>query len=188
MLTDSRWTTTTVLRNMATPDRQSMDSLDYSRRLQNTFSTSTPNISQDKPTTIRQSTATTSSAGDLRPSRETCNRTGSGIPRILQSNVCHSQKNGGFRPILKLRTLNQFVHSSHFKMENLQQIIKIINRIDFFTSIDLTDAFLHILVHKNSRRFLRFHENSQIFQFRTAPFGLSVIPWLFIRLTKPVLF
>jgi hypothetical protein len=97
------------------------------------------------------------------------------------------KRNGGFRPVFNLRTLNQFVLSPHFKMESLQQVIKLIHQKDFFTSIDLTDAFLHILVHKNSRRFLRFHWEGRTFQFRTAPFGLSVVPWLFTRLTKPVL-
>jgi hypothetical protein len=28
---------------------------------------------------------------------------------------------------------------------------------DYFTSIDLIDAFLHILINKLSRKYLRFH-------------------------------
>jgi hypothetical protein len=78
---------------MASPDRQPVDSLGYSRRLQNTLSPSTPNISQNSPYyTVQQSTTTTSSTGDQRPFDKTGNRADSGITRILQSNVRHPQK------------------------------------------------------------------------------------------------
>jgi hypothetical protein len=69
-------------------------------------------------------------------------------------------------------------------MESIQQVIKLIKKNDYFTSVDLTDAFLHILVH---RRYLRFQWEGTTFQFRTTPFGLSVVPWLFTRITKPIL-
>jgi hypothetical protein len=97
------------------------------------------------------------------------------------------KKNGGYRPVFNLKDLNAYVHCPHFKMESIQQVIKLINKGDFFTSVDLTDAFLHILIHRQFRKYLRFQWEGHIFQFRTTPFGLSVVPWLFTRLTKPIL-
>lgn len=69
-------------------------------------------------------------------------------------------------------------------MESKQQVVRLMSHNGYFTSIGLTDDFLHLLIHKNYRRFLRFHWDGQTFQFRTAPFGLFVVPWLFTNLTK----
>jgi hypothetical protein len=97
------------------------------------------------------------------------------------------KRNGGFRPVFNLRHLNQYVQCPHFKLESIQQVIRLIRKNDYFTSVDLTDAFLHILIHRQFRRYLRFHWEGTTFQFRTTPFGLSVVPWLFTRITKPIL-
>ncbi|KAG1157621.1 hypothetical protein G6F46_007805 [Rhizopus delemar] len=72
-------------------------------------------------------------------------------------------------------------------METIQEVTKLIKPHNWLTSIDLSDAFLHIPVHSASRRFLRFHWNHQTYQFTTTPFGLSLVPWLFTKITKPIL-
>src|ERR1700731_1872690 len=97
------------------------------------------------------------------------------------------KRNGGYRPLLNLKKLKEPLEAPHFKMETLRQVTPLIQQHGFLTSIHLSDAFLHILVHKMSRKFLRFRWNGKTFQFRTIPFGLSVVPWLFTRLTKPIL-
>lgn len=66
------------------------------------------------------------------------------------------KKTGDIRPVLNLRPLNQFIPQRHFKMETLKQVCTVINQGDYLTSIDLTDAFMHVLVHQSSRRFLQF--------------------------------
>ena len=44
------------------------------------------------------------------------------------------------------------------------------------SSIDLSDAYLHIPIHPNSRKYLRFCHKSQVFQFTSLPFGLATAP------------
>ena len=39
--------------------------------------------------------------------------------------------------------------------------------------IDLSDAYLHIAIHPNSRKYLRFCHRSQVFQFTSLPIGLA---------------
>src|ERR1700730_7875651 len=97
------------------------------------------------------------------------------------------KRNGGYRPVFNLKRLNEHLEAPHFKMETLRQVTPLIQQHDFLTSINLSDAFLHILVHKMSRKYLRFRWNGKTFQFRTIPFGLSTVPWLFTRMTKPIL-
>ena len=44
---------------------------------------------------------------------------------------------------------------------------------EWVASIDLSDAYLHISIHPNSRKYLRFCHKSQVFQFTSIPFGLA---------------
>ncbi|OMJ13776.1 hypothetical protein AYI69_g8855 [Smittium culicis] len=72
-------------------------------------------------------------------------------------------------------------------METLASICRTIHRKDYLTSLDLQDAFMHILVYKNCRKYLRFYWNGRCFQFRVLPFGLSLIPLEFTKILRPVL-
>ena len=58
-------------------------------------------------------------------------------------------------------------------MESINRSTQLLQSHNYLTSIDLTDAFLHIPDSQNSQRFLRFRWEGQNFLFRTAPFGLS---------------
>jgi hypothetical protein len=97
------------------------------------------------------------------------------------------KKNGQLRPILNLRKVNSFIPHCHFKMESLLQVCRIIRSKDWMTSIDLTDAFLHVLINKTSRRFLQFDWARRRYQFRVLPFGLSLSPLVFTKILRPVL-
>ena len=66
------------------------------------------------------------------------------------------KKNGGYRPVLDLSPLNTFIETTHFKMENLATLKSLINPGDYMINIDLTDAYLSVPIHQESRKFLRF--------------------------------
>ena len=51
--------------------------------------------------------------------------------------------------ILNLKRLNKFVYYKHFKMEYLQNVLKLIRPEVYMASIDLKDAFYSITAHKN---------------------------------------
>ena len=72
-------------------------------------------------------------------------------------------------------------------MESLLQVCRTIRSKDWMTSIDLTDAFLHVLINKASRRFLQFDWAGHRYQFRVLPFGLSLSPLVFTKIMRPVL-
>ena len=52
------------------------------------------------------------------------------------------------------------------------------------TSLDLRDAYFHVLIHRHFRKWLRFTWADRVFQFRALPFGLSLSPWVFTRVTR----
>lgn len=57
----------------------------------------------------------------------------------------------------------------------------------YLLSIDLSDAFLHIAMHPDSRRFLRFQWKSQLYQYSTTAFNLSTVPFVFTKICRPIL-
>ena len=97
------------------------------------------------------------------------------------------KRSGGWRPVIDLSRLNQFVLCPHFKMETLNSIRQALQKGDWVTSLDLKDAYFHICVHHRSWRYLRFIFEGKMYQFRVLPFGLSVSPYVFTRVLKSVL-
>ena len=57
---------------------------------------------------------------------------------------------------------------------------------EWVSSIDLSEAYLHIPIHPNSRKYLRFCYRFQVFQFTSLPFGLATAPQVFTMIVKEV--
>jgi len=72
-------------------------------------------------------------------------------------------------------------------METIQNVVRLLKRNDFLTSIDLRDAFLHVPMHRSSRCFLQFQWKNQLYQFKVLPFGLSLAPLIFTKILRPLL-
>ena len=94
---------------------------------------------------------------------------------------------GSFRPIIDLNKLNQFIVVSSFKMETLFSIIAALQPQEWITKIDLKDAYHHIMVHVNIRKYFRFVVAGIVYQFRVLPFGLSTAPREFTKTLAPVI-
>lgn len=91
------------------------------------------------------------------------------------------KKSGGWRPILDLRGLNRYLWRYRFRMVTLATIIPALHSGDWFTSLDLQDAYFHVAIHPAHRRFLRFQLGAGHFQYRVLPFGLSSAPRVFSK-------
>jgi len=93
---------------------------------------------------------------------------------------------GKWHPIINLKALNYHLKIPKFAMESLQSIWAFLLPQHFTISLDLQDAYLQIPIYHESRKYLRFFFNAQVFQFRALPFGLSTAPWLFTRVMAEV--
>ena len=78
------------------------------------------------------------------------------------------------------------VHVEKFKMETPESIRTSLIPGKWVSSIDLSDTYLHIPIHPNSRKYLRFCHKSQVFQFTSLPFRLATAPQIFIMIVKEV--
>ena len=94
--------------------------------------------------------------------------------------------NNQWRPILDLSTLNIFLNTESFKMETPETIRSSLQVGEWVTSIDFKDAYFHIPIHSQSRKYMRFHIQGQSYQFKALPFGLSTAPMEFTVVAKEV--
>merc|ERR1712044_127642 len=85
---------------------------------------------------------------------------------------------GGWRPVINLKSLNQFIKVPSFKMETVQSIIPALEGSLWAVTIDLSDAYFHVPMHPKAWVFLRFVSRGQVFQFKPLPFGLSTVLFL----------
>ena len=89
-----------------------------------------------------------------------------------------------WRPLLDLSKLNLFLKSEKFKMETPETIRTSLQQGDWVTSIDFRDAYFHIPIQEQSRKYLRFHIQGRTHQFKALPFGLSTAPMEFTCSSK----
>ena len=84
--------------------------------------------------------------------------------------------NNKWRSILDLSKLIFFLKVEKFNMETLETIRTSLQQGEWVTSIDLKDAYFHIPIQEQSRKYLRFHLQGRTYQFKALPFGLSTAP------------
>ena len=71
-------------------------------------------------------------------------------------------------------------------METPETIRTSLQQGEWVTSIDFKDAYFHIPIQEQSRKYLRFHVQGQTYQFKALPFGLSTAPLEFTVIAKEV--
>ena len=94
---------------------------------------------------------------------------------------------GGWRPVIDLSHLNDFVQLTPFKMETVASVLLSVREGDFLASLDLKDAYFQIPIHGSSRKLLRFMSEGTVYQFKALCFSLSTAPQVFTRVFAAVL-
>ena len=94
---------------------------------------------------------------------------------------------GGYRPVIDVSRLNKFVVCPHFKMETAWSVRQAVRPGDWSFSIDLSDAYLHVPMRRQSQDFLRLALTSRVvYRFTVLPFGLCTAPLVFTRIATAV--
>ena len=96
------------------------------------------------------------------------------------------KETGGWRPVIDLSHLNDFVQLTPFKMETVASVLLSVREGDFLASLDLKDAYFQIPIHGSSRKLLRFMSEGTVYQFKALCFGLSTAPQVFTRVFAAV--
>ena len=94
------------------------------------------------------------------------------------------KKNGKLRLVIDLSLLNPWLQCPNFQMDHAQVIRDAISPGMWATSIDLSDAYLHIPIHPLYWKFLVFQVGNKRYQFMVLPFGLNTAPRVFSAVMK----
>ena len=98
-----------------------------------------------------------------------------------------SKKSGEKRPILDLRVFNRFVATRKFRMLTVGALFRCVREDDWFTSLDLKDAYFHVPVRQAHRKFLRFAFMGMAYEYQCLPFGYSLAPRTFSKCVETAL-
>ena len=97
-----------------------------------------------------------------------------------------TKKSWGWRPVIDLKTLNRLIVCPHFRMETAQSIRSQLQISEWVVSVDLSDAYYHLLVHPMFSKFLRVHMLGTTFQFGAMCFALCTAPLMVTRVMKVI--
>ena len=81
--------------------------------------------------------------------------------------------NNRWRPILDLSNLNKYLKTQSFKMETPETIRTSLQTGEWVTSIDFKDAYFHIPIQSQSKKYMHFHKQDKAYHFKALSFGLS---------------
>jgi len=95
------------------------------------------------------------------------------------------------RLILDLRYVNKHLASFKFKLEDLKTVLEVYKQGDFVVTFDLKSGYHHITIAENHRKYLGFsclvNGQAKTYEFCVLPFGLSTAPYIFTKITRPIL-
>lgn len=71
--------------------------------------------------------------------------------QIVSPIFLRKKKNGEYRMAINLEKLNKHIAYNHFKMENFEQAVRLINKGDHMASIDLKHAYYTVKLQTNNK-------------------------------------
>ena len=97
------------------------------------------------------------------------------------------KKNGKWRWVVDFRALNSVTRKDSFPIPNIIELLSYLRKSQYFTSLDLAQAFHSIPVREVDREKLSFCALDKFYQFCRMPFGLTSAPNTWARLVTQVL-
>ena len=179
---------TPVLEKMGSPRRQPQSTSSPQRRLHSSLPVpAQPNKKTHNNKLLCKSPQKQLPVGGIASAvRQKCCRVGSEstVPGLFLV----PKPNNRWRPILDLSILNNYLKTQSFKVETPETIRTSLQAGEWVTSIDFKDAYFHIPINSQSRKYMRFQVQDKIYQFKALPFGLSTAPMEFTVVAKEVKF
>lgn len=92
-----------------------------------------------------------------------------------------------FRLVVDLRGPNECIIREPHKMPTFDSILAELHGSQYFSTIDLSNAFFHVQIAKESRHITNFFSGSGFFRFKRLPFGLCNAPDIFQSVMEQLL-
>ena len=96
------------------------------------------------------------------------------------------KRSGGWRLVIDLSVLNEFLVQRTFEMDTLVRVKQALRPGMWVTSLDLSDAYHHIPIKQPDQKFLCFQVGATRYMYMVPPFGLTTAPWAFTEVVKQI--
>lgn len=94
------------------------------------------------------------------------------------------KRTGGTRLIHDLRAINAHIAAPHFTIRGARDAANVVRDSNWLCALDLKRGYQQVYMDKISRRYLGAKVGGQIVESAVLPFGLSLSPYVFTRLTN----
>nr|CAD2193280.1 unnamed protein product [Meloidogyne enterolobii] len=101
--------------------------------------------------------------------------------------VLVQKKDGGLRPCIDFRKLNEVTIPDHYPLPRLEAIMDRIGNCHYYSSLDLSSGYLQIRLTENASRKCGLITEDKIYQMINLPFGLRNATSAFARCMAHVL-
>ena len=95
--------------------------------------------------------------------------------------VLADKKDGEKRVCVDYRDINKIVQKDIFPIPLMEEVVEALEGAKVFTTLDLENAFFHVPVEENSKKFTAFITKDGVYEFNRAPFGFCNSPAVFLR-------
>ena len=89
--------------------------------------------------------------------------------------------------ILNLKELNQNLETTHFKMDTIYSVLKLITPGCYMSSVDIKDAYYSVPISEGYQKYFKFKYKGTLYKFLCLPNGFCHGPRKFTKLLKPPL-
>lgn len=97
------------------------------------------------------------------------------------------KKTGDLRPCIDFRQVNACIKKDAYPLPLLSELIERVAGYQFYTSLDLKNAYHRLRMHPDSESLTTFRTGFGSYQFKVVPFGLSTAPAAFQRFLQTIL-
>lgn len=101
--------------------------------------------------------------------------------------VLVQKKDGGLRPCLDFRKLNEITIPDHYPLPRMDVIMEKVGNCSYYTSLDLSSGYLQIRLSQNASRKCGVITEDRVYQMTHLPFGLKNATAAFSRAMAHVL-
>ena len=120
--------------------------------------------------------------------RQKCSRTSKeqNISELLQPTIFSPKTKQQVETYTRPKQTESFPQNGKIQNGDTGNHQDILQQGVWVTSVDFKDAYFHVPIQEQSRKYLRFHFQGWTYQFKALPFGLSTAPMEFTVLAKEV--
>lgn len=105
-------------------------------------------------------------------------------PHIVTPMFTIKKRDGSLRGIHDLRVVNNYLPRARFSIHGIRDTIRLVRAVSFGCTLDLKKGYYQVLMAPDTKKFLATRVGGKTVAAEVLPFGLSLAPFIFQKLTS----